>query len=158
MIRECWIYTLSRPVGQAGVNLEWICSCGSELVLSYSLSCISNSCKLYKGLQIVILMLVVVSFSPTALILHKGADRSLWVHDKSLEELEIKPQMFYMAFFKSELFSSVCVEAAHRGQRLLGSRDCQPGKVLVLHRNMSSVRNIGDKGWFGTPGVDVSAI
>lgn len=91
VLRECGIYTLLRSVGQAGVNLERICSYGSELVLPYSLSCLSNPCKLYKRLQIGFLLLVVESFSPTALTLHIGADTSLWPHDKALEELETKP-------------------------------------------------------------------
>lgn len=108
MLRECWIYTLLRSVRLLGVNLERICSYGSELVLPYLLSCISNPCKRYKRLQIGNLVLVVVSFSPTALILHNGADRSLWLHSKALEELETKPQCFIFPFL-SVNFLPLCV-------------------------------------------------
>lgn len=46
VLGQCWIYSSLSSVGQAGVNPEWICACRSESVMSYSLPCISNPCKL----------------------------------------------------------------------------------------------------------------
>lgn len=41
----------------------------------------------------------------------------------------------------------------------MGGRDCWPGKkVLVLHWDIASLGGVGDKGDFGTLGVDLSAI
>lgn len=149
VLRECCISTLLRSVGQAGVNLEWVCSYGSELVLSYSSCCLSNPSKLHKRLQIGLLVLVVVSFSPTALTLHMGADRLLWLHDKALKKLETEPQMFYTPFFKSELFFlCVCWWGNSKGptffgwQRLLAREEglglalghCQPGRCWRQRR------------------------